>query len=174
MSQVLKKKFNGKTYKIKYSLTDSEGLSFVAECIDSIFSNNDTLPYFIAKPLVIKQALVLNYIEDIKEEDVESLLSVFDNGIAITDIILDNIYYVQYEELMQSINDGIDFQVKKIFYNDSVDNKIDMILDSILDFSNNFPIWADKIQELLETKDGDKLLELLSPIIVKLGLGDKK
>lgn len=168
--------FNNKTYNIKYSLTEKEYLAFFTTVFNSIYElkiDDQEVPYYFSKPLILHKA-VLQYYSDVNEDHIDNIINEFDdNGEKLIDIIEQYIYFKQYHELTDSIDEALDYQTKLTFYQDSTEAKINQIMDKLLEFSNNFPKWSKKIAKLLNSKDISKLVESAIPMLVKSGLFKK-
>jgi hypothetical protein len=162
--------FNNKEYSIKYYLSNDEFAQFIATSISSIHSQD--LPHFITSPLIRDKA-ICQYYADLSEDETNQIIEVFDdNGMRLVDVIKSNIYYPQLEDIIHAIDEGVKELIKSEIYSDSPDSKVNQILDTILEFSNNLPKWAKKIDKLLKHKDINKIYDLLAPAVMKIVSGN--
>jgi len=168
MEQIKKITFNNKQYNIKYSLSNDEYANLIATTYSSIDASE--LPHFIAKSLVLNKAIVKSY-TGIDDTEIDDVIDEFDDGKKLIDIIEENIYYTQYCELKQAVDEAVEFLIQLKFHKDSIESKINEIMDRVLKFSDHFPVWAEFITDLLKDKDGSKLVEAAMPLLLKMGLG---
>ena len=137
------------TYTIKKVLTNQEFADFVMIFTNSLFDpeiNDNGVPYYILKSPVLNQ-LIAQFYCGITDEDVKTKSN--EDLYALVEDVESSVNQRQYQDLLNSLDESIEYTIKLQFHESSFEQKLNNLIDKVTAFTDSLPTQSGEITALL-------------------------